>query len=124
MKVDLILVCEDPNFGRRGHRKFWAASYETNGDGSGPQSVQTRWGRIPDGHKINVAWLRGQQHKSVVLDNDEKAIKFIDKKAAEKAEKGYQVVVHEVDGINIALLHGSAADEHGYIHMATYRGTN
>ena len=117
MTVDLILVCEDPTFGVRGSRKFWAASLK-----DGEATVQTRWGRIPDGHTINVHWLRGQQHKSVECKNPEAAVKFIDKKATEKAEKGYKVVVHEVDGMDLSILHGTAADADGKITMQTRRG--
>lgn len=121
MKIDLLLVCEDPDFGIRGHRKFWAASYDDFGV-RGPQSIQTRWGRIPDGTETNVKWLHGQQHKSVAVESEEKALKFIDKKAMEKMAKGYRVVLHEVDGVNIALLHGTAADSRGFIKMATRFG--
>jgi predicted DNA-binding WGR domain protein len=124
MKVDLILVCEAPNFGRRGHRKFWAASYDS-GDGvddTRKPSVATRWGRIPDGSTINIEWLSAQ-HKSVPCEDQDCALAFIDKKASEKAQKGYRVVVHIVDDVNIGLLHGSAAGPDGIIKMRTYRGT-
>jgi predicted DNA-binding WGR domain protein len=123
MKVDLILVCEDPNFGVRGHRKFWSASFETRGDGSGEQSIATRWGRIQPGSEVNIQWLYAQQHKSVPVKSEADALKFIDKKATEKAMKGYRVVLHIVDDVNIGLLHGSAAGEDGFIKMQTYRGT-
>jgi predicted DNA-binding WGR domain protein len=118
MKIDLIIVCEDPTFGIRGSRKFWAASLNSDHG----FAVQTRWGRIPNGTTINIKWLHGQQHKSVQCDNEEAAIKFIDTKAKEKAQKGYRVVVHEVDGINLAQLHCTAADGEGNIKMQTRRG--
>ena len=129
MKIDLILVYEDPTFGVRGSRKFWAASYMTD-----PRfvagftkkqtcSVATRWGRIQYGKRINVEWLQGQQHKSVPCEDEECAVAFIDKKAKEKLSKGYKVVVHEIDGVNLALLHGTAADSLGYIKMSTSSGT-
>lgn len=129
MKVDLILYCEDPTFGVRGSRKFWAASYQTNPRFAGgftkdPScSVATRWGRIPEGREINIEWLHGQQHKSVACANEEAAFKFMDKKAAEKQAKGYRVALHIVDDVNVGNLYGSAADSRGFIKMATRDGT-
>jgi predicted DNA-binding WGR domain protein len=119
MTVDLILYCEDPTFGVRGSRKFWALSY----DSEKGHSVQTRWGRIPDGREVNIKWVHGQQHKSVPHDSEEKAIKFIDKKAMEKQAKGYKVAVHIVDGTDISLIHGSAAAPSGLLKMQTRSGT-
>ena len=130
MKIDLILVYEDPTFGVRGSRKFWAASYMTDPRFTAgytkkkTTTVATRWGRITQyGTNINVEWLRAQQHKSVPCEDEECAVAFIDKKAKEKLSKGYKVVVHEIDGVNLALLHGTAADSQGYITMRTRSGT-
>jgi predicted DNA-binding WGR domain protein len=125
MKIDLILVCEDPEFGVRGHRKFWSATYDSTAFHSHHDhrpTVLTRWGRIPDGTEVNIRWLDGQQHKSVPFKDEEAAIKFIDKKATEKSMKGYRVVVHEIDGMNLAQLHCTAADAKGFIKMATRFG--
>lgn len=125
MKIDLIIVCEDPTFGKRGSRKFWAASFDSGDQGVAgdrPLTIQTRWGRIPNGTTINIKWLHGQQHKSVSVENEEAAVKFIDTKAKEKAQKGYRVVVHEVDGMNLAQLHCTAADGNGNIKMQTRYG--
>ena len=124
MRIELVVVCEDPTFGVRGSRKFWSACYATNPRGGGAY-ISTSWGRIPEGREINVKdMLRWPaQRKDVMAADDDTAIKFIDKKAREKMEKGYKIVVHTVDGVNLAILHGTAADAHGFIHMATYRGT-
>ena len=129
MKIDLILVYEDPTFGVRGSRKFWAARYMTDPRYTAgyttrkETTVATSWGRIQYGKRINVEWLQGQQHKSVPCEDEECAVTFIDKKAKEKLSKGYKVVVHEIDGVNLALLHGTAADSQGYIKMSTRSGT-
>lgn len=131
MKIDLMLICEDPNFGQRGHRKFWSASFQTNprftaGFTHDPScSVETRWGRVNEGSIINIqcfySWSAA--HKSVPCKSEADAIKFLDKKATEKMKKGYRVVLHIVDDVNIGLLHGSAADERGFINMMTRTGT-
>lgn len=115
MKVDLILVYEDPTFGVRGSRKFWAASFDIAEDQSG--SVATRWGRIQPGVNLNIKWLSGQQHKSVPCEDAQCALAFVEKKSREKAEKGYKVLLYEVDGVNIGQLHGTAADENGNFKM-------
>lgn len=122
MNLLTILVCEDPNFGMRGHRKYWAAEYTSNlrGEHLGG-TVATRWGRVPDGRQIDLTWLRGQQHKSVPVANDEAAQKFIDKKMREKQMKGYVIVKHEIEGINLGMLESSCADN-GILNMKTRDG--
>jgi len=118
MKIEVTLVCEDPSYGIRGHRKFWTAVYE------GGTSIFTEWGRIRDGRELSVDRLAkgSSQSTYVTVDDQSKALRFIDKKVAEKRAKGYTVAKHVVDGLNIGLFNPGAATPKGVLQMQTRDG--
>lgn len=120
MNVSIILICEDPSYGLRGHRKFWSATYE------GSNNIFTEWGRIRDGRELNVERLAkgSSQSTYVFVKTPEEAVKFLDKKISEKAKKGYKVVKHVVDGLNLGLFSAGAASPRGIVQMQTLNGTS
>jgi len=125
MKIEVLMICEDPTDNRR---KMWAAEYE----GQNPHDVENvpagkvrvSWGRIDYGHnKVASDLIRfAKQRQEYAFDNDEKALAFIDKKVREKASKNYQTVVHEQDGMPITFLCDRQPDEHGFVEMQTWNG--
>lgn len=116
-KLIVVLVCEDPTFGLRGSRKYWRAVFVKEH----PGTVETDWGRIEPGRQIHIDRLSGQS-KPVTFLTAEKALAFIGKKVVEKRAKGYRVVRHIVDDMDLAILESNGASPEGFITMSTRSG--
>jgi len=119
MHIKILLICEEPT---KNSRKAWAA--EWGNYGARNDTVYVRWGRIPRGSSFRADEFAryAQQRKEFRVANEEAAEKFIDQKVREKAKKGYQAVIHLVDGVDFAMFSDRQPDERGRIKMKTYNG--
>ena len=116
MTIRVLLICESPEENKR---KMWGAIYNSR-----TPFVETRWGRIPHGRNLSTHYIftNAGQRLDVPVENDEKAVKFIDKKVKEKIAKGYATVEYEHDGLPITFLCDNQPDENGKVKMQTWAG--
>src|SRR6266404_61740 len=103
MTIKVLLICESPDENKR---KMWFAFYNGNIKLEGSKCVQTKWGRIQPGLHMSTRNMIdfAKSTLNVPVENDEKAVKFIDKKVKEKIAKGYVTTEYEHDGLPITFL--------------------
>ena len=121
MTIKVLLICESPDENKR---KMWYAYYDGTIKLAKQRRVQTRWGRIPPGISMSTRFIINDAmgKLDVPVENDEKAVKFIDKKVKEKIAKGYVTTEYEHDGLPITFLCDNQPDENGNVKMKTWAG--